>query len=82
MNTNLNLIFIKLNWSNIISGHSNLLVFLVLNIDFVITMKAKEIRSYHIPTDEPYVENLNLVTGDKFNYDMQLLVFFYIILVW
>jgi hypothetical protein len=39
-------------------------------------MKAKEIRSYHIPTDEPYVENLNLVTGDKFDYDRQLLVFF------
>jgi hypothetical protein len=38
-------------------------------------MKAKENRSYHVPTDEPYVENLNLVTGDKFDYDRQLLVF-------
>lgn len=37
-------------------------------------MKGKEIKTHHVPTDEPYVENLNLVTGDKFNYDKPLIV--------
>lgn len=40
-------------------------------------MKGKEIKSHHVPTDEPYVENLNLVTGDKFNYDKPLIVKMY-----
>ncbi len=37
-------------------------------------MKGKENRNNLIPTDEPFVENINLVTGDKFIYNRALLV--------
>ncbi len=35
--------------------------------------KAKHI----VPADEEYIDNLNLVTGAKFNFDKQLLVTLY-----
>lgn len=45
-------------------------------------MKGKENRSRNVPTDEPYIDNLNLVTGDKFNYDRPPIVFYSAIVDW
>ena len=38
-------------------------------------MKNKrEFGKHHVPTDETYIENINLITGAKFNYDRPLSV--------
>ena len=31
-------------------------------------------NKHHVPTDETYIENINLITGAKFNYDRPLSV--------